>query len=208
MAQFYLFRRTLNGAVLSVPKHFEWRSSICSDAYSMKQFYLFRRTINGAVLFVPLKGFWNCSNCSLPIFGKIFSANKLTVFAWNLRVIKLCIKNFVSCQRKLNKHLGLLKLRKQINFYIFDNAENFPFPYQKMSELCKWLKTALSFFELAKTICVDDLIWLLWNVQIYTFHKFKFYAHKRSFSKICEITKRVWTSRWHCVFIWKTWAQN
>ena len=88
MAQFYLFRRTLNGAVLSVPKHFEWRSSIYSGAYSMKQFYLFRRTINGVVLFVPLKGFWNCSttvlqqncNCSLPIVATILPRN---AFKWS-----------------------------------------------------------------------------------------------------------------------------
>ena len=67
MVQFYLFRRILSGAVLSVPKHFERRSSIYSGAYSMKQFYLFRSTMNGAILFVPLISYSNCSKCSLPI---------------------------------------------------------------------------------------------------------------------------------------------
>ena len=45
-----MFRRILNGTVLSVPKYFERRSSIYSDAYSIEQFCWFRRKINDAVL--------------------------------------------------------------------------------------------------------------------------------------------------------------
>ena len=63
MAQFYLFRSILGGAVLSVPTHNRWRglravlfvrSSICSGGYKLEQFYLFRSILSGAVLFIPV----------------------------------------------------------------------------------------------------------------------------------------------------------
>ena len=53
MEQFYLFRRTLGGAVLFVPAHNKWNSSICSGADYVEQFYLFRSILSGAVLFIP-----------------------------------------------------------------------------------------------------------------------------------------------------------
>ena len=56
--QFYLFRYTMSGAVLSVPMQIWWSSSIRSVPHSVEQFYLFRRKMGGAVLFVPVHNSW------------------------------------------------------------------------------------------------------------------------------------------------------